>query len=187
VDSGATGAGWTSLVGQWQAVEGGGEFEEKGGVLRLGQGYPMTGARWQGELPRVPFEFEAEARRVLGSDFFFSLTFPGRVEGEAASLIVGGWGGGLVGISSIDGLDASENETCEFLSFENGTWYAIRLRVTEDRIGVWIDDRQITEVSIEDRRLSLRLGPIEDCLPFGVATFGTEGEIRNLRWRPVPD
>ena len=28
-----------------------------------------------------------------------------------ATLIVGGWGGGLVGISSIDGEDASNNST----------------------------------------------------------------------------
>jgi hypothetical protein len=175
---------WTPLTGKWQQVEGGEVTEDKG-ILRLDQGYSLTGARWQGSVPEIPFEFEAEARRVLGSDFFFSLTFPGRDENESASLIVGGWGGGLVGISSIDGLDASENETCEFLNFENDRWYPIRLRVTQERIEAWIDGNQVIDVSIIDRRLSLRLGPIEECAPFGVATYATTGEMRNMRWRAI--
>lgn len=182
----APGDAWTPLTGQWQQVIGD-EVAESDGVLTMGQGYPMTAVRWQGELPGVPFEIEAEARRVEGADFFFSVTFPGRKEGEAASLIVGGWGGGLVGISSIDGLDASENETSTFRNFENGRWYAIRLRVTDGRIATWIDDESVFDVSIEGRELSLRPGPIEDCLPFGVATFETLGELRGMRWKPLSD
>jgi hypothetical protein len=177
---------WTPLSGKWRLVAGGGMTEEEG-VLRLGQGDPMTAVRWEGELPKAPFEIEAEARRVEGADFFFSVTFPGRTETEAASLIVGGWGGGLVGISSIDNLDASENATTSFRKFENGRWYAIRLRVTAGRIGAWIDGEPVIDVSIEGRELSLRPGPIEDCLPFGVATFETLGEVRGLRWKPLAE
>ena len=38
--------------------------------------------------------------------------------------------GGVVGLSSIGGFDASENETTQFVEFKNGQWYKIRLRVT---------------------------------------------------------
>ncbi|MCH7228359.1 DUF1080 domain-containing protein [Haloferula sp. A504] len=177
---------WRPLSGKWEHALGG-EIKETDGVLQLGMGYSMTGARWTGEIPQVPFELEAEARRVEGTDFFFSVTFPGRTDDEAASLIVGGWGGGLVGISSIDGLDASENETADFREFENGRWYSIRLRVTADEIRAWIDDEEVIDVSIEGRRLSLRVGPIEDCQPFGVATWETIGEVRGMRWKPLAE
>ena len=70
--------------------------------------------------------------RVEGSDFFVGLTFP--VRDSHASLIVGGWAGSVVGISSIDGRDASENETTEVMKFKNGQWYKFRLRVRADRL-----------------------------------------------------
>lgn len=177
---------WRLLSGKWEQAAGG-DVGEADGVLRLGMGYSLTAARWMGEIPQVPFELEAEARRVEGTDFFFSVTFPGRTDEESASLIVGGWGGGVVGISSIDGLDASENATTEFLEFENGRWYSIRLRVTEDEIQTWIDDKEVFDVSIEGRELSLRIGPIEDCRPFGVASFETVGELRGMRWKSLAE
>lgn len=177
---------WTPLTGEWLGVEGG-EVTEADGVLKLEAGWSLTGACWQGEVPSIPFVFEAEARRVVGSDFFFSLTFPGRTETEAATLVVGGWGGGLVGLSSIDGLDASENETTEFLKLEDERWYAIRLQVTAETVAAWIDDEPVFDVSIEGRELSLRPGPIEVCAPFGVATWETLGEARNMRWKPLTE
>lgn len=48
---------------------------------------------------------------MSSSEFFCGLTVPVRTGTECVSLIVGGWGGSLVGISSIDGLDASETST----------------------------------------------------------------------------
>lgn len=177
---------WTPLGGRWEQVAGG-EVTEVDGVLKLGWGEPMTVARWQGGVPAMPFEIEAEARRVEGTDFFFSVTFPGRTADEAATLVVGGWGGSLVGISSIDGLDASENETTTVGQFENGRWYAIRLRATADRIEAWIDGEPVIDVPIDGRKLSLRPGPIEDCLPFGVATWESSAEVRGLRWKSLAE
>src|SRR5437867_12578609 len=83
----------------------------------------MTGVTWSNDIPRMNFEVELEAMRVDGSDFFCGLTFP--VGKDPCSLIVGGWGGGVVGISSLDGEDAANNETTKYLSFENGRWYKI--------------------------------------------------------------
>lgn len=181
-DAAVTEDGWRDLSGSWEGVEGG-EVREDAGVLRLGFGEPMTAARWQGEVPEPPFEIEAEARRIEGADFFFGLTFPGRTPGEAASLIVGGWGGGVVGISSIDGFDASENPSTSYRTFENGRWHAIRLRVTADKIEGWVDGERLIDVEIGESELSLRPGPIEACLPFGLATWESMAEVRGMRWR----
>jgi len=100
--------GWAELKGKWEGVSGG--LVENGEPLTVGWGEMMTTARWTGEVPEPPFELEFEAKRVDGSDFFCTVTFPVRKD-EYVSLVAGGWGGAVVGISSMDGKDASENET----------------------------------------------------------------------------
>ena len=42
-------------------------------------------------------------------------------------MIIGGWGGHLVGISSVDYFDASENMTTSDYPFKSQTWYTIRV------------------------------------------------------------
>ncbi len=112
-------------LGSWQAADfyKPGEVSVKDGSLFIkpGEG-KMTGFTWKGkDLPKVNYEVTFEAQRVSGSDFFVGFTFP--VKDSPLSLIVGGWGGGLTGFSSIDGSDASENETTGYLEVENGRWY----------------------------------------------------------------
>ena len=43
------------------------------------------------------------------------------------SFVVGGWGGGVVGLSSVDGSDASENETSRSKEFKRGQWYRVQV------------------------------------------------------------
>ena len=62
----------------------------------------------------------------MGSDFFCGLTFP--YKETHATLILGGWGGSLIGISSLDDFDASENETGDAYIFEDNHWYDVRLK-----------------------------------------------------------
>ena len=92
------------------------EFAPKGeatvanGELRIPAGEPHSGIVRDGEPPaRMNYEIELEAMRTQGHDFFCGLTFP--VNQDPCTLICGGWGGTLVGLSSIDDLDASENQT----------------------------------------------------------------------------
>lgn len=118
-----------------------------------------------------------------GSDFFCGFTFP--VVDSHCTFIVGGWGGGIVGISSIDSMDASENETTKYLNFEKNKWYRIRVRVTPKTIQAWIDDEQMVDQSIEDRRISMRPGEIELSAPFGVAAWQTTSALRNIRLRKI--
>jgi hypothetical protein len=105
------------------------------------------------------YEVALDAMRLMGSDFFCGLTVP--VGDTFCSLIVGGWGGSLVGISSLDGMDASENETSKFVNFESGRWYRIRLRVTEKKIEGWLDGEKLVDVLRADHRISVRPGDIE--------------------------
>ena len=121
--------------------------------------------------------------RVRGNDFFASLTFP--VGDSFATWVMGGWGGDIVGISSIDGWDASDNETRSYFNFENGRWYALRLQVTDDRIQAWIDGQQVVNVNIKGRAISLRHGEIKLSAPFGFASYATEGRLRKIEHQPL--
>ncbi len=185
------GAPLSLLEGEWGAkwraidIRDQGAVEVTGeGVLRMGAGKPLTGAVFGGGdtfgLPTRDYVVEFEARRVEGSDFFATLTFPvGSVE-RCASLVLGGWGGSLVGISSIDHLDASENGTRASLPFENGRWYRVKLEVTEARIRAWVDGRITVNAAISGRVVGMRPGDIEQCAPFGFATYWSVGEVRGL-------
>lgn len=173
--------------GKWVAIEGAADLEwnAESRVLRIGVGTDLNGVRWMGPLPVAPYAVELEARRISGNDFFCGLTFPVRTETECVSLIVGGWGGSVVGISSIDGLDASENSTGSQHEFEDQRWYRIRVEVRNERLQAWIDDLQVVDADTEGRRLSLREGAIEGCAPWGLATWLTSAEVRGVRWRKL--
>ncbi|MGB9602029.1 MAG: 3-keto-disaccharide hydrolase [Verrucomicrobiia bacterium] len=170
-----------SLYG-WQIIDyaGKGEVTVKDGQIILGMGY-MTGIKWTNDPPKMNYEVEYEAMRVDGSDFFGSLTF--LVNTNPCTFILGGWGGGTVGISSLNDMDASENETSKFMNFENGKWYKIRIRVTEKKIEAWINEEKLIDVVHTDKKVSLRPGDIEQSAPFGFSTWSTTGALRNIRIR----
>lgn len=179
----------TLAPGKWTAIEGAADvlWDEETRVLKIGIGTDLNGVRWTGRMPVTPYAVELEARRMSGSDFFCGLTFPVRTGSESVSLIVGGWGGNLVGISSIDGMDASENSTASQHQFEEQQWYRIRVEVREEHLQAWIDDKQVVDAHTEEQKLSLRSGPIEECAPFGLATWLTQAELRGVRWRQLED
>jgi len=184
------GEGWrslfdgTSLTG-WRVTDfgGGGKVEAKNGLLFFQAGDPFVGVNCTNEIPKVNYEAALEAMRVAGSDFFCGLTFP--VGESHCSLIVGGWGGGVVGISSIDGADASENETTQFISFETGRWYRIWVRVTEQKIEAWVEQKKVADVMTAGRKISTRFGDIELSKPFGLASWSTSAAFRGIRIRNI--
>jgi hypothetical protein len=157
-----------------------GKVEVKDGMIVLGAGY-MTGINWAGKFPTSGYEVRFEAMRISGSDFFASITFP--VKDSFCTWINGGWGGSLVGLSSLDGNDASENETSTSHEFVNGRWYAFRLQVTASAIRGWIDGAQFIEADIAGRRVDLRPGDIELSVPLGFASYSTVGGIRKIEYR----
>lgn len=183
-------AGWRSLfdgraLGGWKSTQFGGEGEVSvvDAAVRIARGADLSGVTWAEKFPRQNFELELEARRVDGNDFFCGLTFP--VGPDCCSLILGGWGGSVVGLSCIDGEDAANNATTQVREFETNRWYAVRVVVTPDRIECHLDGKRIVEQALEGRRISVR-DEVIPSMPLGIATYATTAEIRKIRWRPVP-
>jgi hypothetical protein len=174
-----------SLVG-WKPTDffRAGTVSVKEGVLTLGKGAPMTGVTWQGEeLPRTDFELAFTARRVEGDDFFAAVTFP---VGEGfLTFVNGGWSGAVTGLSSIDGADASENETnCQF-DFVNGTWYRFVLRVSGLKVVVTVDGKTIVDFDGTERSLKTRVES-RPSQPLGFACYGCIGEIKDATLKRIP-
>jgi hypothetical protein len=161
---------------------GGGEVRKEGKELLVEMGATLTGVHWTNAfVPTNNFEVSLEAMKVSGSDFFCALTFP--VLDSGCSLVLGGWGGGVVGLSSIDGMDASENETSRSMFFEENRWYKVRVRVAAGRITAWLDDEQIADVEMAGRKISVRAGEIILSQPLGVATYQTTARYRDALLR----
>jgi len=156
------------------------EVRIENGRIVMSMGNDMTGITWRGDVPRVDYEITLQAMRVAGDDFFCGLTFP--VKQEYCSLILGGWGGSVVGLSSLDYADASENETSQWIQFTKQRWYRVRVRVTSARITAWLDEKQIIDVATEGRRVSIRI-ECEPSKPLGLATWRTTGAARDIRLR----
>jgi hypothetical protein len=152
------------------------------GQIKITMGDDLSGITWtNGSLPKTDYEISLDAVKVQGGDFFCGLTFP--VADSSCSLIVGGWGGGLVGLSSLDDLDASENETTKTMRLETGHWYHVVVRVTPRKIEAWLDKEKVIDVSIVGRKVSLRAGAIYLSAPFGVATYATTAELKDFKLR----
>ncbi|MGH7956129.1 MAG: 3-keto-disaccharide hydrolase [Opitutaceae bacterium] len=158
-------------------------FKDGRGAIILEQGVTLSGITWTrgARLPRLNYELTLEAMKLAGTDFFCGLTFP--VGKSACSFIVGGWGGMVVGISSIDHADASENDTTQGMEFELNRWYRIRVRVTEEKIEAWIDDDQKVDVETKGRIIGIRPGDIQKSLPLGIASYMTRAAVRDIRLR----
>ena len=203
---------WIDLKDHWKQCEfgGDGEVKIKDGVAKLDFGQPITGVRWLGsfegdkavgsdsndpklrdaikaakkapKLARDHYEIRWECRRNGGDDFLCAVTMP--IGKNYISLVMGGWGGGITGISSIDGYDASDNETTTYKAYDNGTWYKARVRVDAEKITVWIDDVEMFDVPREGHTFDIRF-EMEPCTPLGIANFECDSSIRKIQWRAL--
>ncbi len=184
--------GWKSLfdgksLNGWVQTKfiGKGKVEVKDGTIVLGVGNDQTGVTFAdtNALPRLNYEVEFQAKRAAGSDFFCGFTFP--VAKSYCTFVVGGWGGSVVGISSVDGMDASENETTKSMEFVKDRWYSFRVRVTTEKLECWVDSEQVADVTTTGKKISMRFGEIEESAPFGFASYNTAGVLRNIRLRRI--
>jgi hypothetical protein len=180
--------GWKPLfdgktLTNWQPTKfvGEGAVKVENGQVILEAGKDLTGITWTGEKPPDSnYELTLQAMRVEGRDFFAGVTFP--VGDSFCSLIVGGWGGTVVGLSSINGMDASENETSQSIEFTSGRWYTIRIRVSAEKIEAWLDERQIVDVVRKGKEIDIRIEMIKS-QPIGVASWRTKAALRDIRLR----
>jgi hypothetical protein len=186
----STEAAWEPLfdgktLTNWKPTKFGSEGAVKveNGQIILETGNAPTGITWTGpKLPTTNYEIALQAMRVEGRDFFAGVTFP--VADSFCSLILGGWGGSVVGLSSINSMDASENETSQSIDFEAGRWYSARIRVTPAKIEVWLDERQIINQDIKDNRIDTRI-EVELSKPLGIASWRTKAALRDIRLRKL--
>ena len=172
-------------LGGWKESDffGKGKVHVKDGAIVLEKGNRMTGITYAGkDFPKTDYEVTLEGKRIAGSDFFCTTTFP--VGDSFCSFVAGGWGGEVIGLSNIDSADASTNETRKDMEFTRDKWYRFRIRVTSKRIEVWIDKKQVVDLDTTDRRIGIRI----ECnvsKPFGVATYATSGAVRDNQVRPL--
>jgi hypothetical protein len=163
----------------WQITEFGtqGPVVISDGNIILNYGDGCTGITWVKDFPKVNYEVTLEARKTSGNDFFCGMTFP--VNDEFCSLIIGGWGGPVVGLSCIDGKDASDNNTKILKRFDKNVWYKIKLKVTNEKIIAWIDDEKLVDFTYTGHELYVR-PEVNLSRPFGICTWNTTGELRNI-------
>ena len=169
----------------WQPTKFSGEsiVKVENGQIILEAGKDLTGITWAGPtLPTTNYELALQAMKLEGSDFFAGVTFP--VGDSFCSLILGGWGGTVVGLSSINYMDASENATSQSMEFEPKRWYNIRIRVTPEKIQSWLDERQIIDQELKDNKIDIRI-EVEHSRPLGIASWRTKSALRDIRIRPL--
>ncbi len=172
---GKTLKGWR-VVDQFDFARHGKVTVEDGAIV-MAPGQAGTGIAWKGPFPRDRYEVSLEAMRTEGNDFFCGITFP--VGKQYCTLILGGWGGSVVGLSNIDGQAADENETTQAETFQKNRWYHVRLRVTPQAIEVWLDKESIIRVDRKDREFSIWWEQ-EPMRPFGIASWYTGAKLRKV-------
>ncbi|MCK5731366.1 MAG: DUF1080 domain-containing protein [Draconibacterium sp.] len=147
------------------------------GKIIMNYGDGATGVTFKKDFPKVNYEVNLEAQKTSGNDFFCGMTFP--VNDDFCSLIVGGWGGPVVGLSCINGADASDNSTQILKRFDKNVWYKIRLKVTDSRIIAWIDGEKLVDFEYQDHELTIR-PEVTLSKPFGICSWITTAELRNI-------
>ena len=83
--------------------------------LVLEPGSPLTGVHCEDFAAADCYELELHVTKLGGPDFFCGLTFP--IDEAHMTLILGGWGGMVCGLSCIDGDDAAANATRRVRTF----------------------------------------------------------------------
>ena len=168
----------------WKVADfaGAGDVVVADGNIQLNTGERLTGIIYTGTMPETNYELTIKARKIEGSDFFAGITIP--INGSYATLVFGGWGGSLCGISSVDGEDAAHNDYKTFQKFDNNIWYTIRLRVTPEKLQAWLDQEQVLNIDTRGKRFELRTD-VEDSKPLGIAAFQTKSEIKEITLKTV--
>lgn len=153
------------------------------GVLTLATGSPMTGVTSTREgLPTVDYLLTYEARRTQGNDFFAAATFP--VRDSFVTLVAGGWGGSVTGLSLINGSSAAENPTNHFLRYTNDTWYRFEVGVTARAVQVRVDGKEVFTFDHADAQLKTRIESRAN-EPLGFASWRSAGQVRRVEVRPL--
>ena len=175
---GRTLAGWKSIPGSMV-----GTVAINDGSLILGTGRPMTGVTTtRTDLPTANYQLSFEAKRTEGNDFFAAATFP--VGPSFVTLVNGGWGGSVTGLSLINGESAAENQTNRFVQYRNDVWYRFEVQVTAEIIRCRVDGSEVVLFAHEGAQLKTRLETRVN-EPLGFSCYRSSGAIRQVEIRPL--
>lgn len=169
----------------WKKTNFGGEGEVivEDGVIKMATGATLTGiTSKRKDLPKIDYEVEFEARRTAGLDFFAALTF--QFNDSFCTFLPGGWSGTVVGLSNIDDVDASENDTSSFYDFNDNEWYKFRVAVRSDSIRCWINDKPVIDRKLKDEKITIR-PEVLPSTPLGISAWQSESEIRSIKLRKL--
>lgn len=175
--------GWTvpALGGEGEV----GVYETDDGetVLELPMGNDVTMVEYQKEFPKCDYELEFVSRRSMGTDLFSCCIFP--IGNRMSSIVFGGWGGSVAGLSVIDGQDANNNETKVNIPTFNNKWYTTRIAVTAERVIASVDGKEFVNFTIGKRELGLR-NDTGQRKKVAFLSWQSTGELKSVRFRKIP-
>ncbi len=169
----------------WKPITGprAGTVAVQGDAIALATGAPMSGVTsTRKDLPTSNYALSFEAKRTSGDDFFAAATFP--VGPSFVTLINGGWGGSVTGLSLINGANASENETNHFVKYQNDVWYSFEVQVTAKVIRCLVNGSEVFAFEHEDIQLKTRIETRSN-EPVGFASYRSSSLIRNVQIKPL--
>jgi len=146
---------------------------------------PLAGVTWSDteggelDLPTSPYWIEVDFTKRFGTDFPCALTFP--AAGAHISLVLGGWGGTVCGLSCLDGEDASRNPTRFLRAFPPGVRTALRMEVRDAFVRAWLDGQLVVDVDLTGREVSVR-AELLPSRPLGLAAFATAVDFHRVCW-----
>lgn len=175
---GATLAGWRVVTKNPCDLSG--EVYVREGQLVLERAVERsTSICWTRSMPRTNYEIKMEAMRTAGPGCLCHLVFP---VGDLHCLLLVGADGICVALDEVDGVDYKENVTARPMTFEEGRWYHIRLRVTPTHIAIWIDDDKMIDLSLAEHKV--KTPPAWTILqPLGLGNWESASAFRNIAMR----
>jgi hypothetical protein len=167
--------GWKPFIKT--KYETGGTVEVKNGAVHLATGQPYSAVMWEGGFPRTNYEVELKAKKIDGNDIFCGLLFP--VGTNYCTMILGGWGNSVIGLSCVNYMAAADNETAVIKSFRANEWYDVKLRVTPEKIEAWVEGEQLIDLELAEKTITPYFG-LEMFAPFGFFTFETSAAAKDI-------
>ncbi|MBM4039871.1 MAG: DUF1080 domain-containing protein [Planctomycetes bacterium] len=178
---GKTLTGWRVLKEFAGAGPRGGARVEEGRVV-LPPGKPFTAIAWAGEFPVNDYEVRFQAMRAAGESEFGSVVFP--IGWASCQLVLGGWGGTVVGVNIVDGRRPHEDATAKRFVFTPGRWYSFRLRVTTVKVEAWIGEEKVVDLTRAGRKLLCENEAVP-MRPLAFYSQETTGAVREIQVREL--
>ena len=136
-------------------------------VMEIGKG-ARGGFAWTGEFPKIDYELELDLVKTEGTNVC-GLILP---VGESPAAL---------GIADHDIGLGSVNKK---MPFPRGKWFRLRVRVTQPKVQVWVDDALVIDLPTEGEQFGIWSG-FQGLRPFGIHTRTTRIALRSIRLRSL--